>query len=247
MIWQTLGIEPTTDITAIKSAYAKKAKEFNPEEHPEEFKQIYSAYKAACKYAKSRRSCGNPDVRVDFQVIKRPASIFDIEPSWFNNQENTSAEKKESEKIGNSNKSEKYDFSCINKKNDLNSIKLLTPEEVIKSFLSRMSRILSDDDMHSSSYIWYEFFGDCPSAVIENESFRLSAQDMLKNQTFPQRTAEIISQGFGGKSKVCKLPNELKWIVDLSGTVKEKKYTSNEIAMTIIICVIAIVIIAWSF
>ncbi|MGN0607979.1 MAG: DnaJ domain-containing protein [Oscillospiraceae bacterium] len=52
MYWEILGIEPTTDIKKIKTAYAALAKKYNPEEHPEEFKRIYSAYKAACAYAK---------------------------------------------------------------------------------------------------------------------------------------------------------------------------------------------------
>lgn len=52
MYWEILGIEPTTDIKKIKSAYAGLAKKYNPEEHPEEFKRVYSAYKAACAYAK---------------------------------------------------------------------------------------------------------------------------------------------------------------------------------------------------
>ena len=53
-MWEILGIKPTTDIKEIKSAYAKLAKQFNPEEHPEEFKRIFDAYKAASNYAKGR-------------------------------------------------------------------------------------------------------------------------------------------------------------------------------------------------
>lgn len=52
MYWEILGIEPTSDIKKIKAAYAGLAKKYNPEEHPEEFKRVYSAYKAACAYAK---------------------------------------------------------------------------------------------------------------------------------------------------------------------------------------------------
>ena len=53
MIWDILGIAPTKDIRTIKLAYAKLAKQFHPEEHPEEFKKIHDAYKAACAFAKS--------------------------------------------------------------------------------------------------------------------------------------------------------------------------------------------------
>lgn len=52
-IWEILGIPPTTDVGAIKQAYASRAKEWHPEEHPEEFKRLRNAYKTAVSYAKS--------------------------------------------------------------------------------------------------------------------------------------------------------------------------------------------------
>lgn len=52
-VWEQLGIGVTKDIAAIRSAYAAKAKELHPEEHPEEFQQLQKAYKMAVKYAKS--------------------------------------------------------------------------------------------------------------------------------------------------------------------------------------------------
>ncbi|MBQ8781058.1 MAG: J domain-containing protein, partial [Oscillospiraceae bacterium] len=61
-MWQTLGIQPTTDIKAIKSAYAKLAKQYNPEEYPEEFQKIFDAYKAACAYAKRNRPLRTSDL-----------------------------------------------------------------------------------------------------------------------------------------------------------------------------------------
>ena len=50
--WALLGIEPTCDVKAIKKAYAKKAKEFHPAEHPEEYKRIKTAYQMALADAK---------------------------------------------------------------------------------------------------------------------------------------------------------------------------------------------------
>lgn len=52
-IWEILGIPPTTDIVTIKKAYADRAKEWHPEEHPEEFKRLCNAYQTAVKWAKS--------------------------------------------------------------------------------------------------------------------------------------------------------------------------------------------------
>lgn len=51
-IWELLGIEATTELSAIRAAYAARAKEVHPEEHPEEFLQLQAAYKTAVKYAK---------------------------------------------------------------------------------------------------------------------------------------------------------------------------------------------------
>lgn len=55
-VWEQLGIAPTENISKIKSAYAKKAKQYHPEEHPEEFKALQNAYKTALQLAKSRKA-----------------------------------------------------------------------------------------------------------------------------------------------------------------------------------------------
>lgn len=52
-IWEILGIPPTTDIVTIKKAYADRAKEWHPEEYPEEFKRLRNAYQTAVRWAKS--------------------------------------------------------------------------------------------------------------------------------------------------------------------------------------------------
>lgn len=53
--WEILGIEATSDLAAIKTAYAAKAKEWHPEEYPEEFKQLQQAYRAASRLAKMQK------------------------------------------------------------------------------------------------------------------------------------------------------------------------------------------------
>jgi DnaJ-class molecular chaperone len=50
-IWHVLGIEPTEDLRAIKRAYARKVKENNPEDAPEQFQAIRNAYEIALSYA----------------------------------------------------------------------------------------------------------------------------------------------------------------------------------------------------
>ena len=53
-IWKTLGISPTNDVAKIKEAFAIKSKKVHPEDDPEGFKELYSAYKMAVKRAKTQ-------------------------------------------------------------------------------------------------------------------------------------------------------------------------------------------------
>lgn len=55
-IWELLGIEPTADIVAIKRAFARKAKDYHPEEYPEEYKNLRYAYKKAVEYARQQEA-----------------------------------------------------------------------------------------------------------------------------------------------------------------------------------------------
>ena len=49
-IWEKLGIEPTTDLSEIKTAYAAKAKQYHPEENPEEFQALQKITKKLKNY-----------------------------------------------------------------------------------------------------------------------------------------------------------------------------------------------------
>lgn len=53
--WEILGIPRTDDISAIRKAYAAKCKIYHPETHPEEFKQLHTAYKTLVSGMKNRR------------------------------------------------------------------------------------------------------------------------------------------------------------------------------------------------
>ena len=50
--WVILGIEPTKDEEAINAAYREKLQYVHPEDHPEEFMQLRSAYDEALKYVR---------------------------------------------------------------------------------------------------------------------------------------------------------------------------------------------------
>ena len=50
-IWTALGLEPTKDVSAIKRAYAERARTCHPEEDPEGFLRLRQAYQAALNCA----------------------------------------------------------------------------------------------------------------------------------------------------------------------------------------------------
>lgn len=51
-MWKVLEINATTDITAIKKAYAKKLKVHHPEDDPTGFQSLKESYDSAVQYAK---------------------------------------------------------------------------------------------------------------------------------------------------------------------------------------------------
>ena len=59
--WQTLGIEPTKDEEEIRRAYLKQLPNFHPEDDPEGFKRLRTAYEDALTYTKENED----DVEVD--------------------------------------------------------------------------------------------------------------------------------------------------------------------------------------
>lgn len=50
--WAVLGIDPTRDQQKIRRAYAQRSRECHPEEHPQEFQELYAAYQWAMDRAK---------------------------------------------------------------------------------------------------------------------------------------------------------------------------------------------------
>lgn len=52
--WEILDLSPDTDLKAIKQRYAARVKKTKPNEDPEGFQQLHSAYKEAIQWAKSR-------------------------------------------------------------------------------------------------------------------------------------------------------------------------------------------------
>lgn len=61
MCFHILGIEETKDERIIKTAYMKLLKETNPEDDPEGFKRLRTAYEAACSFARQQEPEEEPE------------------------------------------------------------------------------------------------------------------------------------------------------------------------------------------
>ena len=53
-VWDILGIEPNSDSDTIRAAYAEKVKEAHPEDAPEKFMRLHSAYKTAMRISSAK-------------------------------------------------------------------------------------------------------------------------------------------------------------------------------------------------
>ena len=92
--WDILGIEETTDKLAIKRAYSKLAHAISPEDDPEGFRKIHSAYKLALDYASGK------DISVNTSSEEESLSGTDVS-------QNTTESQAESDK------EDAFDFSSI--------------------------------------------------------------------------------------------------------------------------------------
>ena len=64
-IFQILGLEPTKDEKAIKNAYREKLTVTNPEDDPEGFKRLRTAFEEACRLAKQPEGSENAEEEKD--------------------------------------------------------------------------------------------------------------------------------------------------------------------------------------
>lgn len=79
MIWRVLGIEETKDKTEIKKAYRVQLMSVNPEDKPEEFKQLRAAYEEAMKLADQEEVPAADKSPIDLWVDKLAAVYWDLD------------------------------------------------------------------------------------------------------------------------------------------------------------------------
>lgn len=75
-IWEVLGIEPTKNEKEITSAYRERLSATNPEDKPEEFKELRTAYEEALEYAKLPDELQGENKDVD-EWLKQLQDVYD--------------------------------------------------------------------------------------------------------------------------------------------------------------------------
>lgn len=81
-IWQVLGISPTKNKTELKNVYREKLSNVNPEDDPEGFKELRSAYEEAMRLAdvdESEQSAAGKENRRCCLQLRRFILIFSQE------------------------------------------------------------------------------------------------------------------------------------------------------------------------
>lgn len=158
-IWHTLGIDVTDDLKKIKKAYSDKTKEFHPEEHPVQFKEIYKAYKSAISYAKfvqtsiSKNSDENLGLDIeDFFVNEKS---IDTSSKIVDDLQNIETPLQKSDKLINQSL---VDISIFEDLDDINKQEEENRKALITEYVRTASKIYQSKKQQSKK--WLEYFKD---------------------------------------------------------------------------------------
>lgn len=197
-MWEILGIEPTTDIREIKRAYARLAKQYNPEEHPEEFKRIFDAYKCASAMARLVN-----EHRTD-QIVTISTSVKEqeqLQPEQHEQSDQT-----------------EFNFTSVDIFPDFE----ITPQLAQEKFLQNMALILSDKNKRDDISCWKWLLGK-PTflSVCDDKGFRKKAQKLLDKELLAPNVSSYIASRFSRGSRALPQKKGDKWAVYISHSGKK--------------------------
>lgn len=152
-IWHILNIARTQDIRAIKRAYAAQAKQCHPDDAPEQFLQLRSAYEQALEYAQDNKATSMgvshfsplPEQEIQrhfFQLDTPPVITFSERITTGSDELVTSPEN-----------AELHDFESIFRQAEQNRLELMLEQGVLRTLLVT----LADSKQRNSKQAWHDF------------------------------------------------------------------------------------------
>ena len=169
-IWETLGIEPTTDVKLIRRRYAELVRLYHPEDQPEIYQEIVEAYQKALTYARSRKASDSQKAtELEEEFNGRPNSSLNFE----NLTEETRIENEESEISS-------LDFSDYQQSTDKTSDSFNF--ETFKAEEDEPKSTLDFSSYNEAAYL----IRNAIESIVGNDDYNLEEQEHLWRQFFHQ-------------------------------------------------------------
>lgn len=178
-IWETLGIEPTTDVKLIRRRYAELVRLYHPEDQPEIYQEIVEAYQEALTYARSRKA--RPENRLRKASDSKEATELEEEANgkpnsslnFENLTEETKIENEESE-------TSSLDFSDYQQSTDKTSDSFNF--ETFKAEVDEPKSPLDFSSYNEAAYL----IRNAIESIVGNDDYNLEEQEHLWRQFFSQ-------------------------------------------------------------
>ncbi len=178
-IWETLGIEPTTDVKLIRRRYAELVRLYHPEDQPEIYQEIVEAYQKALTYARSRKA--RPENSLRKASDSQEASELEEEANeklnsslnFENLTDETKTENEESEKSI-------LDFSDYQQSTDKTSDSFNF--ETFKAEEDEPKSTLDFSSYNEAAYL----IRNAIESIVGNDDYNLEEQEHLWRQFFHQ-------------------------------------------------------------
>lgn len=178
-IWETLGIEPTTDVKLIRRRYAELVRLYHPEDQPEIYQEIVEAYQEALTYARSRKARPENSLRkasdsqkateLEEEANENPNSSLNFE----NLTEETKTENEETERSS-------LDFSDYQQSTDKTSDSFNF--ETFKAEEDEPKSTLDFSSYNEAAYL----IRNAIESIVGNNDYNLEEQEHLWRQFFSQ-------------------------------------------------------------
>ena len=178
-IWETLGIEPTTDVKLIRRRYAELVRLYHPEDQPEIYQEIVEAYQKALTYARSRKA--RPENRLREASDSKEATELEEDANgkpnsslnFENLTEETKIENEESE-------TSSLDFSDYQQSTDKTSDSFNF--ETFKAEEDEPKSTLDFSSYNEAAYL----IRNAIESIVGNDDYNLEEQEHLWRQFFHQ-------------------------------------------------------------